>query len=145
MGGYVPAWVGGEATTGRVGLTATFSVLVVASRTADSSQLLDALRARAARGPVRFTLLAPANIGREATAQNLEAGLAHMRDSGLDVDGRIGDSDPISAVDDAWDPSEFDEIIVSTLAAKTSNWLAIGLPQRVARLTGALVTHVEAS
>lgn len=68
-----------------------------------------------------------------------------MRASGLDVDGRIGDSDPISAVDDAWDPGEFDEIIVSTLPAQTSNWLALGLPQRVARLTDAMVTHVEAS
>jgi hypothetical protein len=126
-------------------LTATFRVLVVASRTADSSQLLDALRDRAARGPVRFTLLAPANIGREATQRKLEAGLAQMRDSGLDVDGQVGDSDAVSAVQDVWDPSEFDEVIVSTLPAQASKWLAIGLPQRVGQLTGALVTHVEAS
>lgn len=126
-------------------LSATSRVLVIASRTADSTQLLDALCERAGRGPVRFTLLAPANTGREATARKLEAGLAQMHDSGLEVDGYVGDSDPINAVQDAWDPGSFDEIVVSTLPAQTSKWLAIGLPDRVARLTGAMVTHVEAS
>ena len=126
-------------------MAATFSVLVVANRTADSPELLDALCARAARGPVRFTLLAPATTGREATARQLDAGLERMRSSGLDVEGRIGDRDPISAVDDAWDPMEFDEIIVATLPAHTSRWLAIDLPRRIGRLTDALVTHVVAS
>lgn len=123
----------------------TFSVLVVANRTADSPELLEALRARAEEGPVRFTLLAPASTGREATARQLESALAVMRDAGLDVEGRIGDRDPTGAVHDAWDPGEFDEVIVSTLPAQTSKWLSINLPHRVAKLTGALVTHVVAS
>ena len=126
-------------------LTATFSVLVVANRTADSPELLDALQERAARGPVRYTLLAPASTGREATEQQLEAGLERMRASGLEVEGHIGDKDPVSAVDDVWDPGEFDEIIVSTLPAQTSKWLAIDLPRRIGKLTDALVTHVVAS
>jgi hypothetical protein len=121
------------------------SVLVVANRTADSPELLDALRARTERGPVHFTLLAPANTGREATTRQLEAALKAMRAVGLEVDGRIGDADPTGAVHDAWDPGEFDEVIVSTLPAQTSRWLSINLPQRVAKLTGALVTHVVAS
>ena len=126
-------------------MAATFSVLVIANRTADSPELLDALRNRAERGPVRFTLLVPATTGREATARQLEAGLERMRASGLDVEGRLGDRDPISAVDDAWDPMEFDEVIVATLPAHTSKWLAIDLPRRIGRLTDALVTHVVAS
>lgn len=126
-------------------MTATSSVLVVASRTADSEELLAALTDRAARGPTQFTLLAPANTGRASTARKLEAGLTKMRASGLDVDGHVGDSDPIHAVQDTWDPGKFDEIVVSTLPASTSKWLAISLPQRVERLTGAMVTHVETS
>jgi len=126
-------------------LTVTFSVLVVANRTADSPELLDALRARAERGPVRFTLLAPASTGREATERQLESGLKVMRAAGLDVEGRIGERDPTGAVQDTWDPGEFDEVIVSTLPAQTSKWLSINLPQRVAKLTDALVTHVVAS
>ena len=123
----------------------TFSVLVVANRTADSPELLDALRARAERDPVRFTLLAPASTGREATERQLESALKKMRAAGLEVEGRVGDRDPTSAVDDVWDPGEFDEVIVSTLPAQTSKWLSINLPQRVAKLTDALVTHVVAS
>ena len=123
----------------------TFSVLVVANRTADSPELLDALRARAERGPVRFTLLAPASTGREATERQLESALEVMRAAGLDVSGRIGHRDPTSAVADAWDPAEFDEVIVSTLPAQTSKWLSVNLPQRVTKLTDAIVPHVVAS
>ena len=122
-----------------------FSVLVIANRTADSPELVEALRARAEQGPARFTVLAPASIGREVTEARLEAGLERMRASGLEVEGRIGDPDPISAVHDTWDPAEFDEVIVSTLPAHASKWLTIGLPQRVARLTDAMVTQVVAS
>ncbi len=132
-------------TKGASTLAVTFSVLVVANRTADSPELLDALRARAERGPVRFTLLAPASTGREATARQLESALELMRDAGLDVSGRVGHRDPTSAVTDTWDPGEFDEVIVSTLPEQTSKWLSINLPQRVAKLTDAMVTHVVAS
>ncbi len=140
-----PAGTLGVGTKRGVALAVTFSVLVVANRTADSPELLDALRARAERGPVRFTLLAPASTGREATERQLKSALEVMRAAGLDVTGRIGDRDPTSAVADAWDPAEFDEIIVSTLPAQTSRWLSINLPQRVAKLTDAIVTHVVAS
>lgn len=85
-------------------LAFTFSVLVVANRTADSPELLDALLARAQRGPVRFTLLAPASTGREVTARQLESALEGMRAAGLDVEGRMGERDPAGAVHDAWDP-----------------------------------------
>ena len=140
-----PAGRQGVGTKRGVALAVTFSVLVVANRTADSPELLDALRARAERGPVRFTLLAPASTGREATERQLKSALEVMRAAGLEVTGRIGDRDPTSAVADAWDPAEFDEIIVSTLPAQTSRWLSINLPQRVSKLTDAIVTHVVAS
>ena len=126
-------------------MAVTFSVLVVANRTADSPELLDALRARAERGPVRFTLLAPATTGREATERQLKSALELMQAAGLDVSGRIGDRDATSAAADVWDPGEFDEVIVSTLPAQTSKWLSVNLPRRIVKLTDAIVTHVVAS
>jgi hypothetical protein len=127
----------------------TFSILVVASRTADSDELLAALKEHAERHPATFTLLVPAPAagpaGREAGSEVLERGLAAVRDAGLEVAGQVGHHDPIDAVSDMWDPKRFDEVIVSTLPGAASKWLQFDLPHRVARMTGVQVTHVIAS
>jgi len=127
----------------------TFSILVVASRTADSDELLGALKAHAESHPATFTLLVPAPAagpaGREAGTAILERALAAIREAGLEVEGSVGHHDPIAAVNDVWDPKRFDEVIVSTLPGAASKWLQFDLPHRVARLTGVQVTHVIAS
>jgi GABA permease len=118
------------------------SFLVVANVTATSDELLDALKARA---PAAFTLVIPATPfggGREAAMAKLEEALEQLRAVGLEADGGVGNADPILAVTDAWDPKRYDEIIVSTLPASFSKWLHAGLPDRVAKLTDAPVTHV---
>lgn len=123
----------------------TTNVLVVAKVTATSSDLAGALAARAERGSASFTLIVPASPvahGREAARRTLDEALERLRAVGLQVDGRVGASDPIDAVMDEWDPRRYDEIIVSTLPMKVSKWLHAGLPERVGRLTGARVTHV---
>jgi hypothetical protein len=45
-------------------------------------------------------------------------------------------------VTETWDPKLYDEIILVTLPMRLSKWLHAGLPERIARLTGAPVTHV---
>ena len=122
------------------------NVLVVANRTADSGELLDALCARAGRGPAEFTLVLPRNGADPVTAGNkLQSALERMRDAGLAIEGKIGDSDPLVAVQETWDPSRYDEVIVSTLPTNSSRWLQIDLPHRVAKVTNATVTHVVAT
>jgi hypothetical protein len=125
------------------------NVLVVANVTATSSELLAAMSERAARGPVGFTLVMPsAGVGaaaRERAAASLRTALELMRAQGLDVDGVIGDPDPFVAVLDVFDPRRFDEILVSTLPARTSHWLQIDIAQRLERATGLSVKHVETS
>jgi hypothetical protein len=120
--------------------------LVVANRTADSDQLIEALAARARSGPVAYTLLVPCGPDRRDEARaRLEEAVATMRARGLEVDGALGqDSDPIVAAHEAWDPSAMDEIIVCTLPTGVSKWLQLDLPHRVAKLTDAKVTHVVA-
>jgi hypothetical protein len=126
-----------------------YSILVVAHRTADSDELLEALSAHAGQRSTRFTLLAPAQAAgpqaRDAAAEVLERALGRMREAGLEVHGRVGHHDPIDAVNDVWDPREFDEVIVSTLPGAASKWLQFDVPHRIARLTGVQVTHVLAS
>ncbi len=120
-----------------------FHVLVVANLTATSEELLTALRQRANRGACRFTLVTPRS-GPESDALLADA-VEAMRKAGLDrVEGKMGNSDPIVAVMDIWDPMKFDEIVVSTLPTGTSRWLGIDLPRRLERLTDVSVRHVVA-
>jgi hypothetical protein len=121
------------------------NVLVVANVTAMSTDLLDALERRAAREPTAFTLVVPATPsggGRAAAAENLAAALEQLRAAQLEADGHVGDGNPVTAVMDEWDPGRYDEVIVSTLPIRVSKWLHAGLPERIAKLTGAPVTHV---
>jgi len=118
-----------------------FSLLVVANVTAGSDELIDCLRDRAAQGACRFTLVMPASGG-DASAR-LDEALERMRDAGLDnVEGSVGDPDPVVAVMEAWDPMRFDEVVVSTLPTGSSRWLGLDLPHRLEKLTSVPVRHV---
>jgi hypothetical protein len=127
-------------------------ILVVANRTAESPDLLEALKARGDGN--QFVLVVPASghgiekaadpdAAREHTEPHLEAALEKLRAEGLQVEGTVGDGDPLAAVQDACNFGEFDEIIVSTLPVRASKWLRMDLPTRVERATGKPVTHVE--
>jgi hypothetical protein len=120
-------------------------LLVVANQTVDSPDLIDALAGRAERGPISATLLVPAAWSeREAATSRMEQAIAALRERGVEADGMIGDGDPIVAVQEAWNPGRFDEVVVSTLPAGSSRWMTTGLPSRVAKLTDCTTTHVEA-
>jgi hypothetical protein len=126
-----------------------FSVLVVANVTADSPELIQALKERAGRGDCSFTLLVPApaggSAGRDAARERLETAATAMREAGLEIEGRIGDHDAIAAVHDEWDPMKYDEVVISTLPTGASKWLQVDLPHRIEKLTGgSQVTHVVA-
>jgi hypothetical protein len=123
----------------------TCHVLVVANRTVDSPELLGAIRERAERGPVAVTLLAPCTWSeREATQERVDAAIGWLAEAGVRADGLLGDADPIVAVQEAWDPARYDEVIVSTLSAPQSTWVQIDLPHRVSKLTDCPVRHVIA-
>jgi hypothetical protein len=102
----------------------TYSILVVAKRTADSDELLEALRELAEQRPTRFTLLVPAQAAGPAARQEAEAtavaALERLREAGLEAECRAGHHDPVDAVTDVWDPKEYDEIVVSTLPGAAS-------------------------
>lgn len=120
-------------------------VLVVANVTATSDELLDALKTHAAREPAEFTLIVPATPfggGRAAAAEQLAEAIERMRDGGLEVEGSVGDADPMTAVAQAWDPGRYDDIILATLPTGVSKWLQADLPHRVAKFTGAQVVHI---
>jgi hypothetical protein len=121
----------------------TTHLLVVANRTVDSPELLDALRSRAESGPLHVTMLAPCTYAERVQARDrLQRAAAHLEAAGIESEAMLGDADPIVAVQEAWNPGRYDEVVVSTLTEGTSRWLQIDLPHRVARLTDCQVKHV---
>jgi hypothetical protein len=132
-------------------------VLVVANRTAESPELLDALRTRTVQGPCEFTLLVPATPHGIAWAADMHAGgdeaevhreafVEELRQEGLDVaNARVGDPDPLAAIQDECNFNTYDELIVSTLPLHVSKWLKVDLPRKARAATGLPVMHVVGS
>ena len=119
-------------------------VLVVAYRTAATQPLFDAVRERAARGKAKFTLLVPnAAPGLHKVVDPEDQGAGEAKDviekalpglseaAGTPVEGIVGSSDPIAAVEDAINLRGFDEVIISTLPSKLSHWLRLDLPSKI--------------
>jgi hypothetical protein len=132
------------------------NVLVVAHQTAATGPLLDAVRARAQRGPARFHLVVPRRPhGLDKVADPEEHGAEEARRvladalpklstaAGQEVTGDLGDAEPLMAIQDAVNLGNYDEIIISTLPLGVSRWLKLDLVSK-ARALGLPVTHVLA-
>jgi len=108
-------------------------LLVVANHSIDSDEVCDAIVTRAVAGPVQVTLVAPASVGANpqavpgtahgeravaahhgATAERMQRAVQQLRDAGVAAEAVVsGDADATGSVQNAWDPSRFDEIVVS--------------------------------
>ena len=123
-------------------------ILVVAHRTAATPKLIEEVRGRAARGSCAFTLLVPRpywDPDTDEASATLELALPLLSEAaGGRVEGRLGDADPYVAVRDTLAAEHFDEVIISTLPARISQWLKRDLPHRVEQL-GYNVTEVRAT
>lgn len=130
--------------------------LVVANRTLGGEHLLDAVRERLSRGPSAFHVLVPASPppdtfvasdgeARAAAQRQLDDAVARFRAIGCDeVDGEVGDPNPLEAIRDVLRHQVFDEIILSTLPPGPSRWLKQDLPHRVERSFNVPLTHIVA-
>ena len=132
-------------------------VLVVANKTAATPALLEAVRKRAARGPVSFTLLVPNAahglhklVDPEDQSQSKAEAVVELavplleEAAGAPVESMIGVPEPLAAIQDAINVHGFDELIISTLPQRVSKWLKLDLPSKAAGL-GLPVTTVIAS
>jgi hypothetical protein len=150
-------------------------ILVVANKTLDSSDLLQSIRDRMAKGPCEFTVLVPAipHAHRESTMEALtrrisnmpvtdEArgaeegdyehargrvafGIEQLQKLGAAVDGEVGDANAFKAVVDALSRRQYDEIVLSTLPKRAGGWLSQDLPNKVKRKFKGPVTVVAVS
>jgi hypothetical protein len=137
-------------------MATTQRVLVIANRTADSPDLIEALRRRLGEGGKSFTLLVPAvphglswaadmKAGWSAAITRAEAASQRLRAGGIALEEVIvGDPDPFAAAGDALHAGSFAEVIVSTMPRGVSHWLKLGLADRLRRTFEIRVTEVSA-
>jgi hypothetical protein len=126
--------------------------LVVANQTLGGEHLVQEVRRRLSEGPSTFHLVVPAtaptdHLWTEAEATNVAQGrldeaLSRLRQLGAEVEGEVGDGNPMLAIEDAMREESFDEIILSTLAPGLSRWLKLDLPDRLKAKVSIPVTHI---
>jgi hypothetical protein len=112
--------------------------LVVANRTAQLPTLLQEIERRAGERPTAFTLLVP-TTSRKQGDWTLEEALKAMRQSArgphrvleAHVDGMVCGPDPLESIQRAIADGGFDDILISTLPKRRSEWLRKELPRRV--------------
>jgi hypothetical protein len=147
-------------------------ILVVANKTLGSNDLLQSIRDRMTKGPCEFTLLVPAiawahrehpvealtrritnmpvteeargttESDYEHAQQRVEFGIEQLQRLGAQVDGEVGNPNPVKAVEDAISRRKYDEIILSTLPSGVGRWLGQDVPQKVKRKFKGPVTVV---
>jgi hypothetical protein len=124
-------------------------ILVVANETAVSPALVQLLEQKAAESPVHVTALAPVNQPRQgyvvyydtrraAARRRLDRTLDLLRTAGIPSNGVVVEADPVSALRDAIDQLEPDEVIVSTHPQKQSGWMRRNMVEQMQRVSGHL-------
>jgi hypothetical protein len=122
--------------------------LVLANQTAAGTALLERLEALAAEGPHRFIIVVPQSHGEGHAVAEARERLKKLLDS-LESDkivaaGMVGDPDPYVAAMNAIQFFHISEVVISTLPAAESKWVADKLIERVQGATNKPVLHVEA-
>jgi hypothetical protein len=124
--------------------------LVVANRTGSGDELLEALKAKAAKEPDKrerlFLVVVPQEGGDGSATRRARTRLAlilrRLRDAGLTASGMTGDPDPYTAIMNALQAFRVDDIVISTFPETKSGWLRADLIERVRNATGKEVEHV---
>ena len=130
-------------------------ILVIANETLGGERLRSCIREKA-EGAERASIhvVAPAlnspvrqwasdeDPARRQAQQRLDASLSRLREAGFDVDGEIGDSEPLQAIEDALRTFGADELIISTHPEGRSHWLERGLVENARARFDVPITHV---
>jgi nucleotide-binding universal stress UspA family protein len=130
-------------------------ILVIANETVESTVLHEAIRASVAgAASTRLLVVTPAlnsrlrhwlsdeDGARAAAAQRLRRCVDRLEAAGVEVDGWVGDADPLQAIADALRLFDADRIVIATHPEGRSNWLARRLPERARRRFALPIVHV---
>jgi hypothetical protein len=110
--------------------------LIVANLTASTPFLLQEIERRADERPTTFSLLIPNVDTRKTSDWSLETAVKLLtKAAGAPVNGQIGSSnDAFESVSAELAKGGYDDVLISTLPKRASEWLRRDLPTRVERL-----------
>jgi hypothetical protein len=130
-------------------------LLVVANQTVGGRALLREIEKRGRGADTEVLLITPAMVGSRAAhwssdvdeatelaRQRMELSLQAIQEAGLRARGKVGDSEPSVAIEDALGDFPADEIIISTHPPDRSRWLEGGVVERAREEIELPVTHV---
>lgn len=131
-------------------------ILVIANETCASAAVVEEVRYRAGGAHAEVVVVAPVLAGgrmehwliadserrrRQARAR-LDASLAALRDAGIAAEGRLGDADPLQALDDALRADQPDEVVIATHPPARSGWLERQVVRRARERYALPITHL---
>ena len=131
-----------------------YRILVVANQTLSGRALRNEISQRGHSGEAQLKVVCPAlnskikhwtneeDDARDQARQRLQALLAGLRADGFNVDGDIGDDDPVQAMEDGLRRFPADEVIISTHPPGRSNWLERDVIERARARLDIEVRHV---
>jgi hypothetical protein len=77
--------------------------------------------------------------------RRVEFGIEQLRRLGAEVDGLVGDANPLKGIEQAFARQKYDEILLSILPSGVSRWLKQDLPSKVTRKFTVPVSVVRVS
>jgi hypothetical protein len=110
--------------------------LIVANLTASTPFLLQEVENRASEQPTTFSLLVPNVDTRKVSDWSLDTAVKLLtKAAGARVEGLVGASeDAFESVRQTLEAGSYDDVLISTLPKRTSEWLRRDLPSRVEKL-----------
>ncbi len=119
--------------------------LVVATQTVAAPDLVDRLKQRAAGHPHRYTIICPRSddVSEAQIVRELASTLAELYRVDIDATGQPMSPDPFHAVKNAIEHYRIDEVLISTFAGESSQWLEDDLIGRVREITEKSDEHLE--
>ena len=129
-------------------------ILVVANETVGGEPLREEIRQRSEGHEEEVLVVCPAlnsplkhwasdeDDARAAAQQRLDRSLQRLRSLGIEAEGKVGDAEPLQAIEDALRQFGADEIIISTHPEGRSHWLERGIVEGARERFAVPVTHV---
>ncbi len=119
--------------------------LVVATKTVAAPHLVERLKERTAAGPHRYTIVCPRtdDVSEAEIVADLASTLAELYRAEIDATGQPMSPDPFLAVKNAIEHYRINEVLISTFAGESSQWLEEDLIGRVREITEKQVQHIE--